>query len=193
MTAGEARPIWLVRHGESTANAKRVFAGHHDVDLTPRGEDQARALAPIFARLDPERVLSSDLRRAVRTAELAWPRRSPPLEIVPALRERDMGAWEGRAIDRLTHEERARLISWEGQPPGGESQAMLARRVLTWLAEHDDGRSTALFVHGGLIRSVLGLLDGTPRERIGVTTVKNGDISMRIVHDGLWESLLDRM
>lgn len=187
------RQLWFVRHGESTANAAAMFAGHDDVDLTPQGEQQARDLAPYFAGLPVERVLSSDLKRAWRTAALAWPRPVPRVERVRALRERHMGGWEGRPYADLTPDDRACLTAWEGEPPGGESQAMLARRVLGWLATEDDGRSTALFVHGGLIRTVVGLLDDVPTDQIGTRRVHNAECLERQVPVGRWAELLARL
>lgn len=183
--------IWFIRHGESVANASGFLAGHHDSPLTARGEAQARALAPALRRLAPERIVASDLRRAWRTAGLAWPAPEPPLERTEALRERDLGAWERRDHASLrTTGDNARLLSWSDPPPQGESHAMLARRALTWLAEHDDGRRTLLFVHGGLIRAVVGLLDGIPHDRIGLWKVKNVEIVARATPPGRWSELL---
>lgn len=183
--------IWFVRHGESVANASGFLAGHHDSPLTPRGEAQARALAPALAALAPERLVASDLRRAWGTAALAWPADQPPLERTAALRERHLGDWERRdhASLRATGDNAA-LLSWRGTPPRGESHEMLARRVLTWLAEHDDGRRTVLFVHGGLIRAVVGLIDGTPHDRIGQWKVKNTEIVARSTPPERWAELL---
>ncbi|MBX2803082.1 MAG: histidine phosphatase family protein [Myxococcales bacterium] len=188
----EETPIWFVRHGQSTANASGVLAGHQDADLTELGITQARAVRARLSELSPDRVVSSDLRRAWRTAALAWPVDSPSLERTPLLRERDLGEWEGQAMAPLRASGAAnRLLTWHGAPPGGESQAMLARRVIGWLAEQDDGRSALLFVHGGLIRSVVGLLDGTPLDQIGSWRVRNTEVVPRRVPRGRWAELLD--
>ncbi|HMV68138.1 MAG TPA: histidine phosphatase family protein, partial [Myxococcota bacterium] len=59
----------LVRHAESVANAGRWFSGHTDVPLSERGEAQARALGDELGEV--ARVVTSDLRRAWDTAQIA--------------------------------------------------------------------------------------------------------------------------
>ena len=63
---------WLfLRHGESVANAARRLSGWEDVALTPAGEDQAKVAGAELSQWPLARVLSSDLRRARRTAAIA--------------------------------------------------------------------------------------------------------------------------
>jgi len=184
----------FVRHGESVANAQGWVAGHVDAGLTRAGVEQAEALRPALAELRPGRVVSSDLVRARRTAELAWDERAPGLEVHEALRERHLGAWEREPLGRLRRDGRIRtLYSWRGAPPQGESQRMLSKRVLTWLAAHDDGTETLLFVHGGLIRCVVGLADGTDPEQIGFWKVKNTEWVQRALPTGRWAELLEEL
>jgi broad specificity phosphatase PhoE len=193
MSAGTT--TWhFVRHGESEANAQGWVAGHVDARLTAAGVAQAEALRPRLAALRPGRVVASDLVRARRTAELAWGDRTPALELHPELRERHLGAWERAKLGGLRRDGRIRtLYSWGGAPPDGESQRMLSRRVLTWLAAHDDGTETLLFVHGGLIRCVVGLADGTDPEQIGFWKVKNTEWVPRTLPTGRWAELLEEL
>jgi len=184
----------LVRHGESEANAARRIGGDRDADLTPRGVDQAYALRPrLAARGRFDRLVSSDLRRAVRTAEIATGdlRPRPPLERHAALRERTLGDWEGLSLDRLRADGRAdTLLGWDVGPPGGESLCALARRVLGWLVDHDDGARVLLVTHGGVIRCLLGLLDGVPPDRIGAIRIANAQVEARDVSPRRWARLL---
>lgn len=62
----------LLRHGESTANASGTFTGLNDVDLSPRGVEQAHAAAALLAAegIRPDEVFTSEMLRARRTAEL---------------------------------------------------------------------------------------------------------------------------
>jgi broad specificity phosphatase PhoE len=185
---------WFVRHGESTANAEGWLSGHHDAPLTERGVAQAVALREVLTEVRPERVLSSDLQRAWRTGQLAWGERHPPIERVAALRERHLGTWERRTRAELRASGQMQvLLTWDEGPPEGESQRALSRRVLTWLAAHDNGRDTLLFAHGGLIRCVVGLLDERPREAIGRHHVGNTEVLERVVAAGRWEALLDTL
>ncbi len=190
-----ATTTWhFVRHGQSTANAEGWMAGHADAPLTAEGIAQAKALEPILRDATPGRVVSSDLVRARHTAELAWGTRAPSLEIHPELRERHLGAWERERLDALRSDGRIRtLYSWGGVPPGGESQRMLSQRVLRWLAAHDDGIETMLFVHGGLIRCVIGLADGAAPDQIGLWKVKNTEWVQRTLPTGRWAERIEEL
>ena len=184
----------FVRHGESVANAEGWVAGHVDAGLTSLGVQQAEALAPRLADLRPGRVVSSDLSRARATGELAWGDRAPPLQVHPELRERHLGRWERARLADLRADRRIEtLYSWGGAPPDGESQRMLSARVLRWLAAHDDGTDTLLFVHGGLIRCIIGLVDGTDPEQIGLWKVKNTEWVHRTLPTGHWAELLEEL
>lgn len=183
--------FWFVRHGESTANAEGWLAGHRDAPLTERGVAQAMALEEALRGLTPGRVLTSDLRRAWRTAEIAWDHRLPPPKRTLRLRERDLGAWEGADIEDLRRTGGMDVLkSWNGAPPDGESHRTLAVRALSLLDELDDGRDMLIFAHGGLIRAVVGLLDETPREEIGLLKVANTEVLARDVPQGAWAALL---
>ena len=185
---------WFIRHGQSEANAGDWLAGHRDVALTARGRQEALAVAPIVASLPIRRIVTSDLRRAWHTAVLAWGDRPGHIERHAGLRERHLGGWEGVAIaDLRAAGAMETLLSWRGRPPGGESHRDLGERVLRWLAFHDDGRDTAAFLHGGLIRVVEGLLDGVAPEEIGRRRVANTEIVTRDVPAGRWATLLEEL
>jgi 2,3-bisphosphoglycerate-dependent phosphoglycerate mutase len=70
---GRVATLVLLRHGQSTWNAENLFAGWTDVDLTERGEDEAREAGRLLlgAELAVDIVHTSLLRRAIRTANLA--------------------------------------------------------------------------------------------------------------------------
>jgi 2,3-bisphosphoglycerate-dependent phosphoglycerate mutase len=91
----------LLRHGESDWNAKNLFTGWVDVDLTPTGEEQARRGGELLAEegIAPRVLHTSVLRRAIRTAnlaldaaELAW----LPVRRSWRLNERHYGALQGK-------------------------------------------------------------------------------------------------
>ena len=163
---------WVfVRHGQSVANSEGWLSGHVDTPLTERGWDQARALGEQLAGEDFARGYCSDLVRARQTAEGI----GVPVEHTPKLRERFLGAWSRR--DRATLRasgEMRQLLSWDGRPGGGESLSDLAARAMPWLASLEPvGGATLIVSPGGLIRVVLGLLDGLPREQIGRGRIHN--------------------
>lgn len=161
--------FWWVRHGPTHAKS---FVGHLDLpaDLSDRA-----AIARLSAHLpDSARVVSSDLSRAVATADaLSAPGRSR-LPHAPALREFDFGEWDGKSFDEVaaSHPDLSRAF-WERPgpvaPPGGESWQDVAARVsavvdaLTGTAEH-----VIAVAHLGVIATQVARARGqSPAEAIG--------------------------
>jgi 2,3-bisphosphoglycerate-dependent phosphoglycerate mutase len=117
----------LLRHGESEWNAKNLFTGWADVDLTPYGEEQARQAGRMLreAGLPPDVLHTSLLTRSVRSGTLAAEaagRAWIPVRRHWRLNERHYGALQGkekRAILREYGEERFRLWrrSYDAAPP----------------------------------------------------------------------------
>jgi probable phosphoglycerate mutase len=149
MTSADGhRELWLVRHGETPASKGRTLAGWADVPLTAHGKEQATALRPLLADHRFDGVWSSDLRRAVTTARLAWgePRQDA------RLREMSFGALEGRPWEGLDTRSQEGLARFEGfAAPEGEGFDDLRARVLSFVDGLPPGRHV-LFTHGGVVR-----------------------------------------
>lgn len=159
--------LWLVRHGQTTRNRDGMLAGWDDVDLTAAGESQARALRPELATQTFDQVWSSDLIRAVRTAQLAWG--EPQTD--PRLREIDFGALDGRLWETLDPEHKQALLRFEGfVAPGGESLMQLQSRIEDFIHALPPGRHL-LFTHGGVIRLLCHRLGHTAFAQPGTVTV----------------------
>ena len=180
----------LLRHGESAWNAEDRFTGRVDVDLTPRGEDQARHCGvPLReAGLLPDRVYTSTLTRAVRTGTLALAAAGRPQ--VPArqdgrLDERGYGALEGLARSEvLARHGRAQYRrwrrSWDAAPPPActdgvlrpaESLADVAARLLPcWdevlAPDLRAGCTVLVTAHSNSLRALIALLDGLGPEKV---------------------------
>src|SRR5438046_5013981 len=110
----------LLRHGESEWNSKNLFTGWVDVDLSSRGEDEARRGGELLAEhgLLPDVVHTSVLRRAIRTADLslnAAERHWIDVRRSWRLNERHYGALQGKNKAQVREE-------------FGEDQFMLWRR-----------------------------------------------------------------
>lgn len=180
----------LLRHGQSTANADGVFSGHQDVPLTLHGYEQALSAGRVLRNERIGRVVSSDLMRAADTAAAAMAGRAFGMRTTPALRERDLGAWTGRPIREVYDGVGYRgLRSLHAGAPGGECLADVARRALPYLHAIDDGRPTLVVGHGGLLRVLLGLADGTPEDEIGQRYIPNALPIVRELPRGRWGEL----
>jgi glucosyl-3-phosphoglycerate phosphatase len=179
---------YFVRHGQSVANKEGWLSGHVDTELSPLGLEQAHALTPLLADLPLDEAHSSDLQRAHQTGLIAMG--SHNLSPVPtaALRERHLGDWEGKRLVSLRKTGAMdTLLSWEGRPPNGESQHDVGRRILRWMADQEPQGRRILFVHGGIIRVITGLIDGLDLEEIGRRKVANATLICKEAHR---ESLL---
>jgi 2,3-bisphosphoglycerate-dependent phosphoglycerate mutase len=101
--------LLLLRHGESEWNAKNLFTGWVDVDLTARGEAEVRRGGELLRERDllPDVVHTSVLRRAIRTAELALAacdRQWIPVRRSWRLNERHYGALQGKNKRQIREE-----------------------------------------------------------------------------------------
>lgn len=165
--------LYLVRHGVTKWNQDGKLQGHSDLPLDPTGQRQATALAARLANVRLDRIITSDLQRAMQTAELiaarqnalrkSAGRRHPLIEYEPRLRELHFGAWEGLSYQTLQEQFPREMARWQSEPirfapPGGESLGELAQRVagfyesLTALV----GEANILIVaHGGPLQVLL--------------------------------------
>lgn len=150
--------VHLFRHGEVVGAGDRRCRGQADVPLSERGIAQSDAAASWYARTRPapERVLSSDLQRCLALAR----RFDPTVTGLPALREQDMGAWDGKTWAELTEADPAGTSAYwadyvDARPPGGESYRDVYERVARWWdAAELEGR-VVIVTHIGVIRALV--------------------------------------
>lgn len=96
-----AQRIIFWRHGQTDFNQERRVQGALDIELNESGIAQARRVAPYVAAMNPTRIISSPLVRAVRTAEEVTVLTGVPVETDIRLRERDFGEFEGLTREEL--------------------------------------------------------------------------------------------
>jgi probable phosphoglycerate mutase len=124
--SGALPVVYLARHGETAWTLSHQHTGRTDLPLTPKGEAEATRLGRRLAGLTFAAVLTSPLRRAVRTCELAG--FGPVADIDGDLMEWDYGAYEGRTSVEI-HAERPEWQLFRDGAPGGESPAQIAARA----------------------------------------------------------------
>jgi broad specificity phosphatase PhoE len=160
--------IVLVRHGETDWNRERRFQGHADMPLNDAGRRQARELAELLRAEGLSAVYTSPLGRARETAEIVGERLGlTPIELA-ALREIDVGDWQGLTVDevRARYPEQA-SVAWRSGGPNGETHEELSDRVvpaLLDLARQREGERILGVTHAGPIRAVLGAATGLSHE-----------------------------
>ena len=132
---GQATRTLLLRHGETALSAEHRFAGRGDIPLTGAGMRQATTTARRLARRGGvDVIVTSPLQRARATAEAAAAATGAPLEVDDDLIETDFGKWEGLTFAEAAAQWPDAISAWlasaDAAPPGGESFATAARRVL---------------------------------------------------------------
>ena len=147
--------LFLIRHGETALNAARVLQPA-DTPLSETGLLQADALARRLAGVGLAAIVSSDLPRALRTAEALAAASGLAIATSPLLRERNFGALRGRPYDALGFDP----LVMQAAPPGGESAAKLVDRVAAAFAMIVRMRAAlagplAVVTHGLVIRALL--------------------------------------
>lgn len=169
--------LFLVRHGESVANAGKIYQGWYDSPLSPLGEQQALATARAIAQrpnLRAVAVYASPLSRAWRTGEAIGEALGLTPIAHPGLREINVGAATGMTFVAVNsrwpdlNAQRSALGLDHGWPEG-ETGRQFAARVGATLDEiiaahrNDDGSPEAAIVlasHGGTIRFAIAHLRG---------------------------------
>jgi broad specificity phosphatase PhoE len=181
-----AGPLTLlfVRHGQSEWNEAGLMQGQTThVPLTGLGHQQAARAAAELAALagadcGPGALISSDLVRALQTAEHCAAATGLPVRISPALREQGYGVLEGRPSRELWDVVDWTDPHWSAQ--GGESLAQLHGRVADLLARlrsDPPAPVVALVTHGDTIRAAQAVAAGLGPDRLPGVTPHNGSVT----------------
>jgi len=183
--------LYCVRHGESVANTENIFSNRDPSihPLTALGRQQAAGTAEQLAALGVsfDACYSSDLLRAVQTAQIIGERLGLPCEVRRELREHDAGDVQGRSDAAAWEEYEGLLRRWfrdgdhNAHLDGGESLVELRARFsgfLAWLeALHGPQAVILLVAHGALfLSSIMGLVDNVSDAFVREQQMPNGAI-----------------
>lgn len=179
--AGPARAgrLLLLRHPATDWNVENRWQGHADPPLSARGMEELRAAYDAIRAEEVAAIYSSDLLRAHEAATWLGVKLGLRPRIASTLRERAMGAWEGKtpAEACAAWPDLYPLVEADPlrrPPPGGESFAQLLARtvpVLTRIAALHPGATALVVTHGGILKGLLCRLlevDLTERESLGL-------------------------
>jgi len=173
--------LLLVRHGITQHNADRVFMGHDPVPLSAAGRDQVARLAERLAESPPDRMIASDIARAVESAEIISRRIGMPFDRHPELREIDVGDAKGASYAEAA-ERWPSVLSPEGEArfPGGESFAEVADRTSAFLRERvvPQGGRVLVVTHGGVVRGVAARLLELQLAAVAAFVIDNASLSI---------------
>lgn len=157
--------LLIIRHGQTAWNKARRLQGHSDIPLNEKGEMQAAALAETMRSEKLDAIFSSDMQRALKTAEAIAKFHNLPVVADSNFRERCYGAFEGLHPDEIEAQYPESHAAWHAAdpdhvfPPGeriAESPRQFHHRVigaLRRLTEGRQGQRVALVTHFGVIES----------------------------------------
>jgi len=181
--------ILLIRHGETAWNAVRRLQGHIDIDLNQEGQRQAAATARALAGEKLDAIISSDLKRALQTAEAIAAHHHVPLHVDPDLRERGYGAFEGLLYTEIAERYPEDFAAWQARHveavmPHGERKAESFRQfyersiaaLASWAGKHP-GQAIAVVAHGGVLECAYRAATGMSLDRPRDFQVKNASIN----------------
>jgi len=185
--------VILIRHGETFANAEFRLQGASDGPLTVLGEQQIELLGRHLGSFQIDHVVSSDLRRAVLTAEAIAKHHDIVVEQTQLVREWDCGVWDGRTaevyLDMLAKLDKP--IS-EFQPEGGETLIDVRKRADEFLAQvlkDHKGETVVVCSHGDFIRMLVGSMLNLSIDQASQFFFNNASYSL-FEHDGrAWKAI----
>ena len=153
----------LIRHAETLWNRQSRIQGHRDSPLTERGKKEADGWGLELSRIPWDRIVGSDLGRAVDTAGIINHHLQIPLETDPRLREQDWGQWTALSMAKVKYEEQYKLdeakrTGWHFCPPAGEDRLSVWQRshqALTTATKKWPGKKILVVTHEGVIRCLI--------------------------------------
>jgi probable phosphoglycerate mutase len=166
---GRGRRVVLLRHGQTAWNAEGRAQGHADVGLDDVGRNQAEAVAPVMAALDPTLLVTSDLARARETAALLEKETGLTAVEDHRWREYDLGERTGLTLAEFGERLGTEFEGWwdvhaHVEVPGSETAEDVATRVVPafedLLDRLGEGETAVVVTHGASLRiAITGILD----------------------------------
>ncbi|MFC7532092.1 histidine phosphatase family protein [Actinoplanes sp. GCM10030250] len=163
--------VW--RHGNTDWNAGHRVQGQSDVPLNDVGRRQAAEAAALLARLRPDAIVSSDLRRAADTAAALATVTGLPVSSDERLRERYFGAWQGLTTAEVAERRPVEFARWKAGEDviGGDVETLddLGKRVCEALqdaARVAPGGTVVVATHGAAARQGIGHLLGWRQQEL---------------------------
>lgn len=168
---GGRTEFFMVRHGRTDGNVRKILVGRTDIPLDEHGVQQAAAVATyVHGNIRPDVIVASPLQRARDTAGAISALLGLPIEIEPEIAELHFGTYEGRAWAELIESEPAFAAQFQDFEadlhwPGGERLSEFHARVrdaFARLAASYANHSAIVVTHGGVLGSLVSQLLGTP-------------------------------
>lgn len=177
--------VYVIRHGQSETNVKNRWTGWLDVSLTDKGRNDAKRAGELIKGIDFDKIYTSDLTRAIETAQNALPGCCP--EKSRLLREVNVGSIANKPLDILTDTQRERIHKDGYVEFDGESRTEFYDRVCEFKSRLEmlDAENVAVFSHAGWLCGMLDTVLGVriPRKNI---SCNNCTVAIFEYHNQAW-------
>jgi broad specificity phosphatase PhoE len=162
--------LLLVRHAEVERTYHKIFGGKIDMNLSPRGHQQAGILAKFLQARKLDAVYASPMKRVQQTIAPYLSNGAPKQAIVQDLREVDFGGWTGLNWEQVAEKFNLLTHDWldhieQGMVPNGETGTQFRERIepcIHQIIARHPGKTVGVFCHGGVIRMILSILLDMP-------------------------------
>lgn len=152
--------IYFVRHCEAMGNVMRIFQGSTDLDISPIGAKQLEYLKKRFENIHIDKIYSSPLIRAQKTAEAIKGEKDIEIVLLKELAELHGGVVEGRKFAEAFATIEGLADAWDNHPqdfapPEGETMRHAYERIwdaIQYIVKNNKNKTIACSSHGGLTR-----------------------------------------
>jgi broad specificity phosphatase PhoE len=190
-----ATRLLLIRHGEVEARYQGIFGGRIDMNLSPRGQRQAKILAEYLRAKTIDAIYASPMKRVQQTLAPTLKLGRHEQKILSGLREVDFGHWTGMNWAAVRDKFNFAVHEWLEQiehpgPPNGESGKTFRARVepcLQEITQKHPGETVAIFCHGGVIRMLLAILLELPLPKTNLFEVEYASLTQVALHPHMAE------
>ena len=180
--------LLIIRHGNTDANLKGIYAGHTDAMLTDVGVKQAQLVCDyVYKNHTVDAIYVSDLTRAIDTAKPLAKMLNLTINVDAGLKEMYGGEWEGKKFLDLPKLYPEDFSVWQNDVghsrcTGGESYEEVCNRAyntIKRIAQNNIGKTVAIVTHGGYIRGLECAVRGIDlKDMSSIPYVANASVSV---------------
>jgi len=174
--------LYLLRHGKSIFNEKKLIQGQKDFaenGLSKSGIKQIREISKHLAKLEINKVFSSDLQRCREAADIVYKKIEIEISFVKELREQNCGDWEGMKSSEVKSESEKEII-----PPNGESMQDVEKRVIPFIKKILKKDNNILIItHAAVIQNIVGYFLNIPYDSRFKIKLRGGSLSHITIDD----------
>ncbi len=183
--------LFLIRHAEVEVRYQGIFGGTIDMNISPRGHEQAAALAIYLKQKTLAAIYASPMKRVQQTLTPVLQKNGVPKPtILPNLHEMDFGDWTGLTFAEVQNKFGVSASSWldqlgSGAIPNAENATTCRARIepcVREILQRHPGQRVAVFCHGGVIRQVLAILLDLPLPKTAGFEIEYASVTEVEIH-----------